>query len=283
MLRPPTAKSFEEWLNGRFLLHHSPAHFGARPLWREFLLTRILETTHNEALPHWSKQMANEDNRTPDSPLWWHSFANPVVIIAITILVAIFVLIGSAIMGHDAVLTSMARAEYARGLITYLFAVVTIGTAVVLVVSALTGTESDAHEKRFQRGKEILSLLLGVFGTIVGFYFGSEVSGAQAKKTVVQLTPPHLSISVAEGGSQVNLETMISGGMPPYRIGVAFDGEIVQTSDRSEMGGLYSKVVTVPNVDQEKAVTVHVLAIDGEGNRGEAFVPLVVKPSPKTK
>ena len=73
------------------------------------------------------------------------------------------------------VLQSMSRTDYARGLITYLFAVVTIGTAVVLVVSALTTSADDQHEKRFQRGKEILSLLLGVFGTIVGFYFGAEI------------------------------------------------------------------------------------------------------------
>jgi hypothetical protein len=56
--------------------------------------------------------------------------------IPILILLAIFFLIGAAIFKLDKgeVLLSMSKVEFARGLITYLFAVVTIGTAVVLAV-----------------------------------------------------------------------------------------------------------------------------------------------------
>jgi uncharacterized membrane protein len=103
--------------------------------------------------------MADESLRTTtgtdhDNP--WRQLVNPIVLIALMILFSIFALIGSAIFGWDkGVLTGMGRIDFARGLITYLFAVVTIGTAVVLVVSALTGTEDEVHEKRFQRGKEI--------------------------------------------------------------------------------------------------------------------------------
>ena len=59
----------------------------------------------------------------------------------------------------------MADPEIARGLITLLFAIVTIGTALVLVVSALISLDDSTSEKQFQHGKEMFSLLLGVFGT----------------------------------------------------------------------------------------------------------------------
>src|SRR5262245_18714593 len=110
----------------------------------------------------------------------WRAFLNPVVFLAVVIIISIIALIGSAVVGLDRgnVLLSMGRADFARGLITYLFAIVTICIAVALLLSAVVGAteEGDATEKRFQRGKEILSLLLGVFGTIVGFYFGSDSS-----------------------------------------------------------------------------------------------------------
>src|SRR6478672_11671667 len=96
------------------------------------------------------------------------AFLNPIVAIAFAMVLAIILLIGATTLGLDKglVLTRMSQAEFARGLITYLFAVVTIGTAVVLVVSALTSDETPANERRFERNKEILSLLLGVFSTI---------------------------------------------------------------------------------------------------------------------
>ena len=69
---------------------------------------------------------------------------NPVVVLAGIIVLSVLFLILCAIFGWDkGVLQNMSRTDYARGLITYLFAVVTIGTAVVLVVSALTTSADD--------------------------------------------------------------------------------------------------------------------------------------------
>src|SRR5262245_49760326 len=63
------------------------------------------------------------------------SLLNPIVVIALAILFGVFFLIGAAILGLDkGVLAKMSESAFARGLITYLFSVVTIGTAVVLVV-----------------------------------------------------------------------------------------------------------------------------------------------------
>lgn len=220
------------------------------------------------------------NNGTEDSN-GLRTFLNPVVMIAVMILISIFVLIGAAIVGFDkGVLSGMSNIGFARGLITYLFAVVTIGTAVVLVVSALTGTESDAHEKRFQRGKEILSLLLGVFGTIVGFYFGSEIAQkAGAMGTALQLAPIHLNLQATIPGGEVSLQTYVSGGKPPYTYGVGFGGDAIDPLERVESTGWIQKTVTVPKVSSEQAITVHVLVIDVEGNKADQSAPLAVKPT----
>jgi len=67
--------------------------------------------------------------------------------------------------------------DYARGLITLFFAVGTIAIALMLTISALFQTGEEAKD-RFDRGREILGLLIGIFGTIVGFYFGSANSNS---------------------------------------------------------------------------------------------------------
>lgn len=69
--------------------------------------------------------------------------------------------------------------DYARGMITLLFTVGTVIIALLLTLSAIFLTGSDAKE-RFDRGKEVLSLLIGIFGTIIGFYFGSASQSQQA-------------------------------------------------------------------------------------------------------
>ena len=80
------------------------------------------------------------------------------------------VLLGGGILKEKHIVSNLSKVEYARGLITYIFAIGTIAIALVLVVAALFGSEET--KDNFGRGKEILTVLIGVFGTILGFYFG---------------------------------------------------------------------------------------------------------------
>ncbi len=79
----------------------------------------------------------------------------------------------------------IANVDYARGMITLLFAVGTVMIALLLTLSAIFLTGDDAKE-RFDRGKEVLSLLIGIFGTIIGFYFGSATQEKTVRKDPVQ-------------------------------------------------------------------------------------------------
>jgi len=74
----------------------------------------------------------------------------------------------------DKFLDKVAVLETARGLLTFLFAISTVGIAVIVVLAIFLGAgEKDDLGDRFQRGKDVLTTLIGVFGAIIGFYFGS--------------------------------------------------------------------------------------------------------------
>ena len=76
------------------------------------------------------------------------------------------------ITGKGQTLELLAQAAIARGLITFVFALGTIAIAVLLTFYALLGQANDWSD-RFSQGKEVLIILIGVLGTIVGFYFGT--------------------------------------------------------------------------------------------------------------
>jgi uncharacterized membrane protein len=210
----------------------------------------------------------------------YRAYLNPVVAIAVAILLSVFILIGAAIAGWDkGVLSGMSRVEYARGVITYLFAIVTIGTAVVLIVSALISSDDPRNERRFERGKEILSLLLGVFGTIVGFYFGSELSArGQLEEQNLRVIPVHLSKTQLDAKSPFTLSTFVSGGQEPYRFGVAFGDATPQVMEKVQEKGWITKDLLAPEVATETDVVVKIVVKDAAGHTAEQSAAISVKP-----
>src|ERR1019366_9202459 len=92
----------------------------------------------------------------PRQSEWSRNYSNPVVLLSVLVVLSLVVLISAAVLGIDrGVLSGMARADDARGLITYIFAVVTIGIAVALVLSALTSQNpAKKTDARFRRARK---------------------------------------------------------------------------------------------------------------------------------
>jgi hypothetical protein len=219
---------------------------------------------------------------TPNGrPATFAMLANPIVFIAVLMVLSVIVLIGSAVVGVDkVVLSGMARSEFARGLITYLFAVVTIGTAVVLVLAALLSTGDDVSEKRFQHGKEILSLLLGLFGTMVGFYFGAETAKTPKEEAaVLRMSSPDVSPQVSEVGGRITVRAVVSGGTPPYRFGIGFSLDDLQPQDPVSATGWIVKEVPVPPKGRAgDMLVVRVVVIDASARRIDQASQVQLKP-----
>jgi hypothetical protein len=119
-------------------------------------------------------------------------------------------------------LEKLANKEVARGLITFLIALSTVGIAIILAISTVVLTEGPDGDKRFDRGKQVLSVLIGVLGTIVGFYFGSapdSAKPAQARITTSALpegaiNKPYLPTSLQATGLTPPLKWSVTPALP---------------------------------------------------------------------
>jgi len=91
------------------------------------------------------------------------------VIFFLVIVIVLAIRIGS-ISGIE-ILWDLSDPGVARGLITLLFSIATVWVVMLL---ALTAISDKSDDEKFRRGKDILTVLVGIFGTIIGYYFGAE-------------------------------------------------------------------------------------------------------------
>jgi len=120
-------------------------------------------------------------------------------------------------------LKDLANKEIARGLITFLIAITTVSIAVILALSTIILKGGEEDDKRFDRGKQILTMLIGVLGTIVGFYYGSAVDNSRAAPTTEQVksaAPRIFATTLPDGTVNVAYKTTTleaTGGTPPLK------------------------------------------------------------------
>jgi hypothetical protein len=118
----------------------------------------------------------------------------------------------------------VANTDYARGLITVVFAIGTTVLALILVAARWLASSIDAGE-RFQHTKEILTIFVGIFGTVVGWYFGQTTANTGGPVSVGAVA---LSQHDASPSAGLTLMVAISGGEAPYNYRVAFgDGKML--------------------------------------------------------
>lgn len=173
-------------------------------------------------------------------------------------------------------LFALQRDEFARGLITFLIAVATVAIAIILALSTITtGGDEDAKE-RFARGKEILTILIGVLGTIVGFYFGSTrepqagpTNGNVGQMQALQVIPAIISNEQPKRGEATTISSFLSGGKPPYNYTITFDPNLISPVKASSLDGYIKQDVTIPaNLETDTEIKFLIEASDSEGKSG---------------
>lgn len=171
----------------------------------------------------------------------------------------------------------MASPEYARGLITFLFAVVTIGSALVLIVSGLISENNEINDKQFQRGKEVLSLLLGVFGTIVGYYFGS-IHSAGASVAGLRVSGLDVIPRTAPVGGEITAKALVAGGTPPYRYTLSFVDSNLKPIVQVAENGVIAEQISVPKPQAGKPLRILLTVQDALGREAEVTAIIQVAP-----
>jgi len=99
---------------------------------------------------------------------------------------------------------------------------------ILAISTALPQGEPGEEKEVFDRGKQVLTILIGVLGTIVGFYFGSAPGGASPnpQPTAVAESTTTLAITsttLPDGASNTAYSATLkaSGGTPPLKWSVA--------------------------------------------------------------
>lgn len=72
--------------------------------------------------------------------------------------------------------------EFTRGLITLMLLTCAVAVVMLVTLASVFSDSDDSRAKIVAAGKEILAPVLGILGTIIGFYFGS-VTAKEAAST----------------------------------------------------------------------------------------------------
>jgi hypothetical protein len=144
---------------------------------------------------------------------WWENTSSFIFsILGIVTLLALLAVLVVSVFTHNGPLEELGKFEIARGLITFLIAFTTVGIALILAISTVVLQDSPENDKRFDRGKQILTVLIGVLGTIVGFYFASNQGGG-AGFAITSTKLPNGSVGTKYSDTQLTE----NGGTPPFK------------------------------------------------------------------
>jgi hypothetical protein len=171
-----------------------------------------------------------------------------------------------AIVSRHGILLALANPDVARGLITFLIAFVTVLIAAFLVVASLTFHSNyiPDFQNRLTVGKEILAVMIGVLGTIVGFYYGTSVKGGAQPP---QVAPAVIINETPNAGETTTIITFATGGKPPYVYSIAFDppNTIPAIKDVVSQDGSIKQDVHIPDMAKSKTIKFQITISDSEG------------------
>ena len=107
----------------------------------------------------------------------WRLWSAESALLAAGLIVAIVV---AAALFYTDLIEKLASPGSARGLITFLFSFITIAVILIVIIALLWMDKEEDLDNRFTKAKDIIAILVGILGTIVGFYFGSNPAGPSA-------------------------------------------------------------------------------------------------------
>jgi len=163
-----------------------------------FTRTQVPETDRDHVLVRLRElfDLWQKEQQAASQPVgvlaWLTGHLGTIGLIAFGAVVAGGIIVGLA---KSSFLDELADDATVRGLITFLVAVCTISIALLTAI-AIFFIPAAEIESRFSKAKDLLAILVGILGTILGFYFGSinqtgtPDGGTRIEATGVPTTPP---------------------------------------------------------------------------------------------
>ncbi len=233
-------------------------------------ITMNVEETHPPSLDEASETTNQHNRSTYLSPLRKPIVQNTTLTI-IGVVFAIFLYKGFGGIGA----VDLSNDSSARGIITYLVSFGTIMIAMLLVLSVILGNGGDLKE-RFALGKEVFTVLIGVLGTVMGFYYGSTVKPAIAateitQPSAIQITGVKFNPDQPSNGTIAKLDMTITGGVPWYTYSIKFDKDVIEPIENqtSADGKIVERDVVFKKADAGPGEVS--FTIEGKDSKGVAF------------
>jgi hypothetical protein len=160
------------------------------------------ETDHDKRSQLLSS-LAVEYNKWKSPALTWFQSLEDnfgLVFLAIFGIIVATILIWGIFSSGSSFIELLSKADEARGLITFLFSFTTIALFILVAITTFWMDRVEV-EARFNKAKDLLTIMIRIFGTILGFYYGSlsNVAGAP-NPTELSLTNFGVpSVAVAPG------------------------------------------------------------------------------------
>ena len=115
-------------------------------------------------------------------------------------------------------LVRIGNIDTARGLITFLIAVTTVVTLLIMVLANIMMFElADEADQRFRRGNQLFTALIGILGTIIGYYFGSNHNAGAMNRATPAVAIATSSLPPASLNESYSTQLSASGGLSPLK------------------------------------------------------------------
>jgi hypothetical protein len=186
------------------------------------------------------------------------------------------IIFGSAVLYgifKEGFVDNLSDIAYARGLITFLVAMCSISVIMLVVCSTYWMSQQDL-EQRYGRAKDLMTLVIGILGTILGFYYGSSESGSAATNKI-EISDLSVSSPVATNDRPIRLTAKVSNGDGPYSWEVRFF-DVNNQADVSKLdivavgGAELSKAVSPAGIKVPALLQMLVVVTDSNGEVAEA-------------
>jgi hypothetical protein len=156
---------------------------------------------------------------------------------------------------RDVGLNRLATIEGTRPLLVISAIVSTILFGGALLLGSLFSSEGT-YEDRFRHAREIFLVFSGIFGTVIGFYFGASDSKG-----------PQLNVSATL--EDTTLVANVVGGTPPYKVTVAYGKGCSKTEESKQGWARFVFDKTLNNLAGAKISAIDSKALQGEFSLSE--------------